>query len=614
MKKIFKYIFLFIVIISATSIATYARAQEAQLTVNAPKQVYEGDNFQISFSFNARGGSNLKVPPFKGFDVSGPFQSQSSNTSYINGKVSSSFTASYTYQLKALKAGTYNIGAASITADGNQYSSSPFTIQVIASANRPANQTQQNQAQQSQNRIQQPQAATSADISDNDLYIRVTANKSNPYKGEEVILTYKLYAAVALVNASLEKMPSFKGFWSEELGEVDERKQEIINGKRYIVSTFRKVAVFPQEAGTLSLEPLELRAIAQVVTPRKRTGSIWDIFDDPFFTPVQNVEKKIKSNTLTLRVKELPEDNMPESFGGTVGDFNVALDYDAAKQPISGEALTFKFTVTGHGNIEMITPPEIIFPPDFDIYEPQINSDKNATAAGVSGNMTFEYTVIPRSAGRFVIPSFDYIIFNPSKQKYETTTIPEISLDVAQGKETVSTYTNRQIKGDIEYIKTNTPKFKIAGYSFFLSLDFFILVTVVILLFAAAVITFKNRVKKQLDIVGIRNRKALREAKKCLKKASKFMTADKRDEFYTEISIALWGFISNKLNIPTAELSRDTVRDILELRELNPEYITQFIQTLDDCEFARFAPKGNATKDMQEIYNKAIDVIVSFPL
>ncbi|MDR0763421.1 MAG: BatD family protein, partial [Bacteroidales bacterium] len=525
--KILKYIFLFIAVSSAVGITADAvYAQEPQLTASAPKQVYEGDNFQISFSFNARGASNLQVPPFKGFDVSGPFQSQSSNSSYINGKVSHSFTISYTYQLRALKAGTYNIGAASITADGNKYSSDPFTIQVIASANRPA----ASQTQQSQGQMQQPQAATSANISDNDLYIRVTANKSNPYKGEEVILTYKLYYSVALSSISLEKMPSFKGFWSEEFGGVDERKQETINGKRYIVSTFRKVSVFPQEVGALSLEPLELKAIAQVATPRKRTGSIWDIFDDPFFTPYQNVEKKIKSNTLTLRVKDLPEN---DNFSGTVGDFNTTFDYDATKQLVSGEAITFKFTVTGHGNIEMITPPEIVFPPDFEVYEPQINSDKSATVAGVSGSMTFEYTVIPRSAGRFVIPSFDYTIFNPSKQKYETTTIPEISLDVAQGKETVSIYSNRQIKGDIEYIKTNTPKFKITGYRFFLSLDFFILIAVVILLFAAAVITFKNNVKKQLDVVGIRNRKALREAKKCLKKASKFMTSDRLDEFYT---------------------------------------------------------------------------------
>jgi hypothetical protein len=610
--KILKYILLFIIANCAVSMANVAYAQEPQLTVNAPDQVYEGDNFQISFSFNARGASNLKVPPFKGFDVSGPLQSQSSYNSYINGNVSHSFAVSYTYQLRALKAGTYSIGAASITANGNQYSSDPFTVQVVASTNRPSNQTQQQTRQ-----AQEPQTATSTNISDNDLYVRVTVNKSNPYKGEEVILTYKLYSAVSLANVSLDKMPSFKGFWSEELDEVDERKQEIINGKTYIVSTFRKVAVFPQETGALSLEPLELSAIAQVAVARKRTGSIWDIFDDPFFTPVQNVEKKIKSNTLTIRVKDLPEDDMPENFSGTVGDFNVTFDRDAVKQPTSGEAIVFKFAVSGHGNIEMITPPDFVFPPDFEVYQPQINSEKNTIATGISGSMTFEYTVIPRSAGRFVIPSFDYAFFNPSKRKYETVTVPEIYLDVAQGKENYTTGftgSNKALKNDIEYIKTNTPKFKITDYRFFLSLDFFIFVTVVILLFIASVITFKNRAKKQLDIAGVRNRKASRKAKKCLKKASKFMIADRRDEFYTEISIALWGFIGNKLNIPTAELSRDTVTGILETRQLNTEYITQFIQTLDDCEFARFAPKGNVVKDMQDIYNKAIDIIVSFPL
>ncbi|MDR1973185.1 MAG: BatD family protein [Bacteroidales bacterium] len=591
--------------ISAILSFTQAIAQEPALTANAPKQVYEGDNFQVQFSFDAGGVSDFKAPPFKGFNIlGGPFQSQSSSSSYINGKVSRSINISFTYQLGALKAGTYPIGSASVTAQGKQYKSSPFTITVLAASSRP----QSNQPQASPSTQQQP-SAESVNISDKDLYLRVTANKSNPYKGEEVIITYKLYTSVSLAENSIDKIPSFKGFWSEELGEVTDRKQEIIDGKKFFVFTFRKVAVFPQEAGALTLDPMEMTALVQVQTARRRTGSIFDIFDDPFFTPFQNVEKKIKSNSLVLHVKELPED-----FNGTVGDFSVTFDYDAAKQHVSGEAMTFKFSVSGHGNIEMITPPDIIFPPDFEVYQPQITSDKNVSVSGVSGSMTFEYTVVPRSSGRFIIPSFDYTIFDPSEKKQKTTTIPEISLDIAQGKENsgMSIYGTRPVRGDIEYIKTNTPSFKPVGSKFFLSLDFFILIAVVILLFIAAVISFRSHAKKQLDIVGIKNRKALKEAKKCLKKAEKFMNASRRDEFYTEISLALWGFISNKLNIPPAELSMDTVREVLSSKNLSSEYTEQFIQTLNDCEFARFAPKGNAQKDMAEIYNKALKVIIGY--
>ncbi|MDR1739195.1 MAG: BatD family protein [Bacteroidales bacterium] len=615
MRITLKYIFLFIIAIAGSFACSRAIAQDAALTANAPKQVYEGDNFQVQFSFNAQGASNFKAPTFRGFDIlGGPYTGQSSSSSYINGRVSHTFSISYTYQLRAIKAGNYPIAAASISANGNQYSSQPFEIKVLPASSRPANQASGSRRSASRasgagNAGQQP--AESANISDKDLFIRVTANKSNPYKGEEIILTYKVYTSVAISQYSIEKIPSYKGFWSEDLGEIDERKQEIIDGKKFLVLTFKKTAIFPQEAGSFTIEPMEMTAYAQVRAARRKTGSIFDIFDDPFFAAVQNVEKKIKSNSLTIKVKELPDE--PQNFNGTVGDYDITFDYDAAKQHVSGEAITFKFSVSGHGNIEMISPPTIMFPPDFEMYEPQITSDKNASMAGVSGSMTFEYTAVPRSSGRFVIPSFDYTFFNPAEKEHKTINIPEMSIDVAQGKENSTTsYGSRAIKDDIEHIKTGILDFREIGSKFFMSVDFFILVAIVVLLFIAALITARSNAKKQLDIAGIKNRKALKEAKKYLRKAEKFMNTGKYDEFYTEISLALWGFISNKLNIPPADLSMDTVRDTLLAGGVSEQYTGQFISTLDDCEFARFAPKGNTSQNMREIYDSAIKVIINF--
>ena len=78
--------------------------------------------------------------------------------------------------------------------------------------------------------------------------------------------------------------------------------------------------------------------------------------------------------------------------------------------------------------------------------------------------------------------------------------------------------------------------------------------------------------------------------------------------FYDEVLKALWGYISDKLNIPVSRLSKDNIEEKLRNHGVNEELIKEFLNALNDCEFARFAP-GDENQAMDKVYSSSIEVI-----
>lgn len=593
--------------------------QQPVLSLHAPSTVYAGQAFEISYSINVSGSKSFKAPAFKGLDILyGPMQSQSSSIQFINGKRSQSFSLSYTYQLRAPQEGNFDFGKASIVVDGTTYYSEPFSLKVTASPD-PAPQGQTGRSSSDpRSRPSESEEWKPAEIDGSDLFVSAHVNKRTPYVGEQILLNYRIYTSIPVDQFSIYKTPSNKGFWIEELKiNPQEQNQEVIDGKTFVYADIRKVALFAQEAGKHTLDPIEVEALAQVPSQqrRRRSNSIFDIFDDAFFTPMETVKKTLRSKSIQINAKPLPEEGKPASFDGLVGNFQIAFDYDKGQEYKTNEAITFRFTVSGSGNIEMIHPPRIQFPPDFEVYEPKITHDKSVSASGVTGKATFEYIVIPRNPGVYKINAFEYSFFDPKAEKYVTTTLPEMVLKIEKGSgagsaESASPASGFQLlSNDIEYIRTETPKWMPQGKTFLFSPLFWSCITAELLLLAVFLFVYRKRLERNADLAGMKNRRASKEAKRCLKKAASFMKENKNDPFYIEISQALWGFLSNKLNIPPAELSMDTVREELLKRKISPELTEQFLSTLEHCEFERFSPQGGTARGMQAIYDEALDVI-----
>ena len=611
-KSIFKRnVWRCVVAMVAMAVAQVAAAQE--ISVQAPQSVYQGDNFTVRFVVNTQ-VKDFRGPTFKGFStLSGPNTSTSTSISFVNGQMSNSTSMTFTYTLRADLEGTYTVGAASCSADGKKLTSKPFTIKVekLSAAQQKQRQQQQQQQRQAFDPWSQ-QPAQAADIDEKTLFARASINKSNPYQGEQVIITYKIYTQVPISQFTIDKLPGNKGFWAEDLSEGRKVKQyeETIDGRRYQVAEIRRGALFAQESGKLTVEPLDLNVLAMVQSQRRRTGSIWDLFDDPFFNAHQAVERPLSTNRLSVNVRPLP--NVPADFSGAVGRFDVkgGLNLDRVK---ANEAVSYRITVSGSGNLMLIDAPKPEFPSAFEVYDPQINDNIKKGENGISGSRTYEWVLIPRTKGKYTIPAYNFTYFDPQSGQYVTRRVEAQTIDVEKGDAhstavAVGKDDVRLLNSDINYIHPTDRLHKVrheehAGWGFWA------VAAAIVLLTAAILVGGRRRQAAEQDVAGMRRKRAIRMARKRLKRAEAHLRDDKTESFYEEIYRAIWGCLADKYSIELSRLGRDTVSACLADKQVPESQQQSIMQVLQDVDMARFAP-GDARSQMQRIYDEALDMIV----
>ncbi len=589
------------------------------LTVSTKKQVMVGERFQVVFEANAE-GKNFQAPSFNGFTVlGGPFTSTSSNFSMVNGSMSHTVKCTYTFALQANQEGNFHIGSASLNVKGTKVSSEPFDIKVIpddgshAAPSGGGTSSGQGQSQQNTN---DPQ------VSGKDLFLRVIPSKKSAYVGEQVVLTYKLYTKVPVSSVSLSRMPSYAGFWTKDISDNSgtlKQSSEYINGIEYTSAEVNKVVIVPQRSGKLTLDPMLLECIAQVRTERNNSRSMdpFDVFfNDPFFNRnIVNVKKELTSQTINLEVKNLPENGKPASFAGAVGNYNFRSDIDKTELS-TNEAVTITLTVSGTGNVELLQMPTPVFPPDFEVYDPKITTSTDVNSQGLTGTKKAEYLAIPRRAGSFTIPAIEFSYFNPSNESYQTLSSEPYEIQVEKGTGSddgggIFASNQEDIKylgSDIRHIMTGNAHLKPMHTVFFGSAAYFVALLVLLALFIILLFVLKKREQLTQDTAANRNRKADKVARGRLKNAYQHLKAKDQEKFYVEMSQALWGYIADKLGIERSKLSMDTVSETMKGKNVPDELTQQFIDTLNSCEFARFAP-GSAEEKMDDLYQRGIDVI-----
>nr|WP_321410665.1 BatD family protein [uncultured Carboxylicivirga sp.] len=579
-------------------------AQNAEFTARAPQAVVAGDKFQLVYTLNKE-GSDIRLGNTDNFQIlMGPSTSYSQSTSIINGKVTRETTYSFTYVLKAEKEGTFTIPSATILVDGKKVSSNAVDIEVIKSGT-----TSQQQGQQNDN---VPASAASED----ELFITVTPSKSSVYQNESLVLTTKIYTKVNLDGLSDIKQPNMSSFITQELKQPDgiNWTMQNINGRTYNVGTYEQKLLFPQKPGKITIEPTEIEFLVRQRVARQSRS----IFDDFFESNYRSVKKKVKSKPVTIDVKPLPA-NRPEGFSGGVGKLSMNTNVTKTEAEIN-DGITLKITVSGTGNHKFIENPEIKFPADFDDFDPKIsNSGITTSIAGMKGSKTYEYLLIPRHAGTFTIPSIKFSYFDPSSGTYKSSNSEEITITVAKGEggETSnsavvrSTVTKENVKfigKDIRFIKTGDSNLKPIGTFIIGSLSFYSLLLAPLFLFILLFIIYQKRIKENANIQLTKTKRANKVAKKRLKQSAHFLKTGEKEAFYEELLRALWGYMSDKLSIPLSSLSKDNISDELGKSSVESGLISEIIDIMDTCEFARYAP-ASGTSEMDKLYQKTIDTI-----
>ncbi len=585
-----------LLILSACSL----NAQKFTASANRT-HVAAGDQMEVTFSVNGtQQVSNFKAPSFADFDVLfGP--SQSSNISIINGNMTQSI--SFTYLLMAKKEGSFTIGPASVDVGGSHMESNSISIEVSK-----GNYQQQRQQGGNQDTYGQSQSSSLGDK----LFVRTITSRSKAYQGEMITVSHKVYSQLNLKGFQDATYPAYNGFWSQEVPRPAQYEvtTENFEGTMYYVVELKKTFLFPQRSGSIEIEPMEVSCIVREKT--NKSSSFWDQFWG--IDSYKDAVYKVKSKPVKIDVMPLPE-GKPASFSGQVGSYVMQAEINK-NEVKANSGIDLKLTFSGKGNLKLIDAPKLNFPKEFETFDPKLADNVSVTNSGISGSKTFDYLVIPRTEGNYRIDPYEFSFFDTEKKSYVTLRSPEFNIRVSKDENASQAtvigepnHTEVQvIAQDIRFIRTGNIQLYAKGRYFFNSPGFYAVLSVPPLLFFLFLFFRRKHLEQNSDLALVRQRKASRMARKRLSAAEKLMQLKKQAEFFTEVHSAVYGYLGDKLRIPLSEMSKEVILQKLAVRNVNEELAKGLVTLIETCEFARYAPSGDA--EMNRVYEDAVTTIV----
>lgn len=604
MRRLFSLIF-------ATLLTTLAAmADDITIAVDAASVVEAGMQYRVRFTVNSQDVANFQAPDFKGFEVIyGPSTSRQSSFQVINGRSTQSSSITFTYILVSSMPGTYTWTPATVQYGGKTVKSRAVSVKVVKEGTGQGTPSNGGRQQQSAPSAPTATSGSGGGISAKDLFITATASRTNVYEQEAILVTYKIYTLVNLIQLD-GKLPTLDGFQIQEipLPQTKEFTTENYNGRTYRSVVWSQYVLFPQKTGKLTIPSITYEGV--VAQPNRNLDPI-----DAFFNGaggMVELKKKITTPALTINVKPLPE--KPADFSGAVGTFSIGSSINADKV-LTNDALTLKVTVKGTGNMKLIATPTVQFPADFETYDAKVDDNFSLSRNGLTGSKSFEFLAVPRHAGTYTIPPVRFTYFDTDARAYRTLTTEAYTVEVAKGAgnatNAISDFTKQDVKElnkDIRYIKLGDVPTRTANASSLTTLPYTLAYIVPLLLFIAAIVAGRRWQSSDADAGSVRMRRANKVAHRRLRQAAALLKQKQQNAFYDEVLKALYGYATNKLNIPQEHLNKDNVETEFGSRGVQPDIIAQFIQTLNDCEFARYAP-GNPEATMESIYEKAVSVI-----
>lgn len=591
-----------------------AAAEKVTFQASSPLTVALGEPFRVEFALNAEPEEDsFKAPSFDGFDVlAGPAVSRGSSIQIVNGSMTKSVNFTYTFVLLPRAAGNVTIGAAEAMVDGTVYRTQTLPIEVVEESGAAQQQQPSTRPESSQ---QQASADGQGRIGAEDILLRAVVSRTSVYKNEPLRLVFKLYTRVPVVNVVPESAPSFNGFWSQDLDDARNTAREgreTYNGKVYETHVLSEYLLYPQQAGKLTIDPMELTAVAQVIVQSRHV--------DPFFgngREVLNVRRKVQSQRVTIDVKALPA-GAPASFSGAVGSFTMDADLPSERFAANSGA-TFTVKIAGTGNLTFVQAPKLNLPESFEQYNVKTTESIRTAATGISGYRQFEYPFIARAEGTFDIAPVEFSYFDPARMQYVTLSSKPLTLEitpdtrggsgdavVVQGRG-MSKEEVKMLGKDIRFIKLGAAQLHRTRTPLFLSGIYWILLGAIAAAFLAAYALLRKRIRESQNVAFVRGKRANKVALQRFRAARKFMEEQNRHAFYEEMLRALWGYMSDRFNIPVANLTKENVREELHKRGVAADLTQRFAAIISQCDEAQYSPAASA--QMNDVYTEGVELI-----
>ena len=562
-----------------------AVAQEVTLTVDAPESAVAGERFRIIYTINSTDGQFTRPKFDPSFSVQGPQQSTNRNVQWINGDMKVVSSTTLIYYVTAGTPGTYTIPAAQFETKRVTVSSQEKQI-VIYDGDSSQQATGRQQGQTS--------AAGDAPASGSEVSMRILLSDRDVYAGQPITGTLKLYTRINLSGIQELKLPDFKGFLKEDIETPPLRSldNEVIDGVQYGTGVIQRFVLYPQIAGEIRIEPAEMTALVQ-----ERTAARDPFFNDPFFdsffSSVSTVPRKITTQPLTVRVRPLPEPR-PADFHGAVGSFTIESSVSATDAKLN-DAVTLTVTLKGSGNLNLAGEPVISFPQGIEKYDPKVTVRSSGISAG---SKVFEYLLIPRNTGTFEIPPVSYSVFDPGQEKYVTLRTGGFTLNVTgtpgQEEGAAPVYIPgedvKYIGQDLRFIRNGNGRLTTLSSPLVASLHYWLWFALALFIALLVLVIRKQQIRRNADKAGMRNRRAAKNARKRLSRATALLKSGKKEEVNAEVARALWGYLGDKLRIDQSDLTREKCYTALRERKADEEMITELDRILTATEYSQYAP------------------------
>ncbi len=594
-------------------LSTFAAA-DVTFKANAPLLVTVGEPFPIEFSLNAKPeDDSFRAPSFDGFNViAGPRISSGTSVQIINGDITRSVNYTYTYVLIAEEAGNYTIPMAAVVVDDASYNTQSIAVEAVEESSSVSSGGAQQQPQSSGSGGNS-QSAASNSIAKDDVMLRLILSNTSVYKGEPIKAVIKLYTRVDIINNENLKMPTFNGFWAQDVTDTRNQgaRRETYNGKVYDTHIVREYLLYPQQSGDLVIEPAQLDIVAQVVVQSRNV--------DPFFgggRDFYNVRRHLESAPTTIDVKKLPSGS-PTSFSGAVGKYTVEMIPMSSTTFEANSAATLKVRVSGTGNLSFIQAPKLELPNSFEQYNVRTTESISNSSSGATGYKEFEYPFIARAAGNYTIPAIKFSYFDPSTNAYTVLNTNPFSITVtpdtsagsgaAQVERGVSKVDIALLGNDIRFIKLGDAKLTSQQDPLILSWIYFVVLAAVVLLYVTLFVVLRRKIRDSKNDALRRGKRANKMAVQRFKIAKSAMDDGNERLFYEEMLRGLWGYMSDKLNIPVADLTKECVRDELVKRGGDQDVAQAFSAIITRCDEAQYSPM--ASSQMSDVYGCGLQLI-----
>lgn len=525
---------------------------------------------------------------------------QMSQMTSVNGNVRQSTSDTWTVTLKAQKEGTFSFGPVSV--GGVKSNVLRYTIGKQGTSGSGRETSRQQSSAAADDDSSKPKFIGKGD---GNLFMRASVSETNVYEQQALVYTVKLYTtydAIKFIGATAA--PKFDGFVVEESKAISNSlSYETYNGKSYATAVIARYIIFPQMTG-------QLKVVGNTYTVSVDQR---EYYHDPFWGNMavsSPLQLNVSPNDLVVNVRPLPAPK-PADFSGGVGKFTLSSQLKS-KDFKTNQAASIEYIVTGTGNLKYVQLPDLstLYPAQLEVYTPTTDVKANVGSSNVSGSVSFDYSFMPLEEGTFKIPSIRLVYFNPETGKYETSESKSYDITVGKGKSSGKSQTNSRLRFNPDLQDVDADDLSPVHVPYIYKWPYWLWFILPFVILSVSGILYRNYIKSHADLAAFNSRRANKLAGRRLRKAYANMKKGNVEAFYDELLIALWGYLGDKLKMPTSELMRDNIKAVLDRNGIPDEQTAKLLESLDNCEYVKYSPDSGKAS-MKKSYDEAIDVINS---